>query len=296
MSDTGYIVYLDEAGDFGLKNVTPIDERGASEWFVMGAVVVRKENEAEVPRWLRSIRDDAKSTQSIDLHFRTLSNRQKLLVCQKLAELHVRLFVVVSNKQNMRRYRNQSASRISQHKHWFYWWIARLILERVTDFCATRNEQEGVPDRKLQIEFSRRKDLRRHEFTDYFTRLWAQAGSPYLNKRRIDWSVFDWQNVHFYDHRSRAGLQMADVVASSFYQAVNVRPHGTCYPEYAKLLMPRIYHPSNGKWLDEGFTVQPYSLADAELNEDQKEIFRHYGYPESRLTKMAARDHSSRGR
>ena len=73
MSDTGYIAYLDEAGDFGLRSVAPIDERGASEWFVMGAAVVRKENEKNVPQWLRGIRDEAKNNQSMDLHFRKLS-------------------------------------------------------------------------------------------------------------------------------------------------------------------------------------------------------------------------------
>jgi hypothetical protein len=207
----------------------------------------------------------------------------------------MRLFVVISNKQNMRRYKNQSANRISQHKHWFYWWATRLLLERVTYFCATRNEQDGTPGRTLQIEFSRRKDLKRREFTDYFTRLWAQANKPFLAKRCVDWSVFDFQNVHFHDHHTRAGLQFADVVASAFYQAVNTHPHGTCCSDYGRLLLPRVYRPTGRSALDEGFTVWPYSLAEIGLTENQKEIFRCYGYPEARLGKRAARSQSSTG-
>ena len=251
----------------------------------MGAVVVRKENETNVPLWLQKIRYEAKSRQSTDLHFRKLSDRQKRVVCSETAQLHMRMFTVISNKRNMRQHKNRPASYISQHKHWFYWWITRLILERVTQFCADQNALDGTPGRRLQIEFSRRKDLKRHEFTDYFTRISMQGKSSFLNKRQIDWSIFDFQNVHFYDHETRAGLQFADILASAFYQAVNTHPHGSCCPDYGKLLQPRIHRPQGKPMLDEGFTVWPYSLIDANLTDDQKAIFRYYGYPERRLTK-----------
>jgi hypothetical protein len=283
VSNTGYIVYLDEAGDFGLRNVAPIDPRGASEWLIMGAAVVRKENEHRVPEWLAAIRREAKNSQAIDLHFRTLSARQKLIICKKVGELEMRFFVVISNKRNLRHHKNPSANNISKHKHWFYWWMSRLILERITDFCAARNELHGTPGRTLQIEFSRRKDLKRHEFTDYFTRLWTQGDGAFLNKRSINWSVFDFNGVHFFDHETRAGLQFADVVASSFFQAVNTNPQGSCCSDYAKLLEPRIHRNAKGVALNDGFTVWPYSLASLGLTEDQKEIFRHYGFPEKRL-------------
>ena len=283
MAKTGYIVYLDEAGDFGLKRVAPLDKRGASEWFVIGAVVVRKDNEAILPQWLEEIRYAAKNNQSADLHFRTLSHGQKITVCGKIAGLDLRGFVMVSNKQNMRNYKNKSAEMKTKHRHWFYWWPTRLIMERVTAFCAHRNAQEGTPEKKLQIEFSKRNDLRDSHFTDYMTRLWSQGNKPHLNRRCIDWSVFDFRNVGFYEHRERAGLQFADVAASAFYQAVNRRSGKKSCAEYAKLLEPRVYKP-RGTCIDEGFIVQPYSLVAARLGEDQKEVFRFYGCPEGRLT------------
>ena len=36
----GYVAYIDEAGDDGIRTVAPLDARGASEWFVLGAFVV----------------------------------------------------------------------------------------------------------------------------------------------------------------------------------------------------------------------------------------------------------------
>jgi len=41
LSRIEYIAYIDEAGDFGLRNIAPIDPRGASEWLVLAAVVIR---------------------------------------------------------------------------------------------------------------------------------------------------------------------------------------------------------------------------------------------------------------
>ncbi len=250
----------------------------------MAAAVIRKENESKVAPWLRTMRDTARNLQAPDMHFRKLSDKQKRIIAGEISGLPVRLFAVVSNKRNMRQHNNKYARKVSGHKHWFYWWVTRLLLERVTDFCADRNKLDGTPDRKLQIEFSRRKDLRLDDFTDYFTRLWAQRGNEVLSKRRINWSVFDFQKVYFFDHRNRAGLQFADVVASSFYQAVNIHPHGRCCGDYAIMLEPRIHRNSNGKAVNEGFTIWPHSLSGLGLSEDQKAVFRHYGYPENRLT------------
>lgn len=260
----------------------------------MGAMVIRKKNESNSSAWLHDIRTKAKNTQSTDLHFRTLSDRQKKIICSHVATLEARLFVVISNKRNMRQYNNKNASYVTGHKHWFYWWMSRLLLERVTGFCAAINHKENTPNLKLQIEFSRRKDLKEHDFTGYFSKLWTQGQSAFLNKRQIDWSVFDFNSVYFYDHKTRAGLQFADIVASSFYQAVNIHPHGTCCADYAKLLKPRIHCLSGGRYLEEGFTVWPTTLANIGLTSPQKEVFRHYGFPEDRLTKAAARSQSPR--
>jgi len=40
MSQVSYVAYIDESGDDGLARVRPLDADGASEWFVLGAVVV----------------------------------------------------------------------------------------------------------------------------------------------------------------------------------------------------------------------------------------------------------------
>ena len=109
----GYVAYIDEAGDFGLRNVAPIDHRGASEWLVVSGVVIRAAAESATVDRLRSLRVAARNVQSSALQFRTLGDRQTRIVCAGVAEMDLRLFVVISNKQNMRRHQNELASGIS---------------------------------------------------------------------------------------------------------------------------------------------------------------------------------------
>ncbi len=249
---------------------------------ILGAVLIRKENESNAQTWLKSIRTAANNLQPSSLHFRSLKDGQKEMACREMAKLSMRAFVVISNKQNMRGHKNQSAAYISGHRHWFYMWMTRLLLERVTDFCAETNKKEGTPNKKLQIEFSRRKDLKKNHFTDYFTRIWAQGEDAFLAKRTIDWSVFDFERIYFFDHETRAGLQFADIATSAFYQAVNIHPHGKCYPDYATSLRP-IIHKKNKLYLNEGFTVFPFTLKNAKITNAQKEVFKFYGLPNSRM-------------
>jgi hypothetical protein len=97
-----YVAYIDEAGDPGIERVRPCDEPGGSEWLVIGAMLIETSNEVEPVNWVRSILDDVGAKQRPALHFRDLKEWQKPLACQRLASLPVNLFVMTSNKKNMR--------------------------------------------------------------------------------------------------------------------------------------------------------------------------------------------------
>lgn len=227
-----YVAFIDEAGDFGLRYIAPVDQRGASEWLILSAVVIRATNENASIEWLKQMRAAAKNTQSTNLHFRRLNDRQKKIVCSALSDLDVRLFVVISNKQNMRRHKNELAASVSKTRSWLYWWMCRLLLERVTDFCERRNRLENTPGQIVRLILSKRNDLWYWELSNYLARLWAQDrnGTIFLPKRTPKWSVIDFKQIFAYEHGERAGLQFADVVASAFYEAVNRDNRTECNP------------------------------------------------------------------
>jgi hypothetical protein len=272
-----YIVFIDEAGDPGLKAVRPIDPVGGTEWLCLGAVVIRASQSHNAVGWVRSMLDQAE-VRTPDLHFRNLADHKKRIVCSSMAKLPLRAFVLASNKKNMRQYRNPRAERLKSQQ-WFYNFCLRMLLERVTHFCFEHAKSEGATDRLLKIVYSERGGHSYGQTVAYQELLKSQskAGTLLLTKRRIFWEVLDWRLTEAASHKSSAGAQLADIVASSFYQAVDTLPPTKWDNSYAKLLKPRIAT-DDGVYLNYGLALQPTPPSKAKLTDQQKEIFEFYGY------------------
>ena len=276
--DYGYIAYIDEAGDPGLKKVRPIDEGGASEWLVLSAVVVKAVREPHVKGWTEQIIDNLGIKQRNDLHYRTLSPTRKISAGNQIANLPLRGFVICSNKKNMRQYRNPRAEKIPSQQ-WFYNWCIRLLLERVTAFCEGRTQSDYGERRPIKIEFSERGGHRYSQTSAYQYYLkHQQAGNQiYLKKREPVTAMLDWGLMEAHAHNDRAGLQLADYVASSFYQAIDCLGAGT-WDIRPALSIKAIMAKEGGFWHDFGVALFPTPPSVAKLTPDQKKVFEAYKY------------------
>ncbi len=273
-SNRGYILYVDEAGDTGLQRVQPIDPAGSSEWLVIGGVLVRAEREMETVRWVRAIREKIRIRQRPDLHFRLLSDDRKNAVCQEIASLPVRCFVLLSNKKNLRGYKNTRAEHArTSTQEWYYNFCVRLLLERVTHYVKGRTQHDFGETRHVEVVFSDRGGMKYSQTKAYYDLLRAQArsGSTVLKKRTIQWEVLHPHLVRSIPHRQNAGVQLADAVASSFYQAASAKG------DHAKQLA-KVLPMENGKRRDYSVALMPTPPAAAELTAAQKDIFRYFGY------------------
>ncbi len=89
----------------------------------------------------------------------------------------------------------KSSSRIRKRQGtaWLYWWLTRLLLERVTSFCEDRVPPSERGRSKIQFVFSRRGGLRYVDFRDYLKRLHKQSrlGSMHIDRGDLCWSVVD---------------------------------------------------------------------------------------------------------
>lgn len=289
----GFVAYIDEAGDTGLNRVRPIDPTGGTEWLCVSAVVVSAANEPLVSEWVRGIRSDIDVRQRPDLHFRKLSPTRKLTVSQRVAELPIRCFVVASNKKNVRQYRNPRAEKAGADQ-WFYNWIVRLLIERVTDFCERRSLLDGNEIKKVKFVFSKRGGHRYSQTQAYHWLIKSQSrnSNMVLNKRMPKWRTMDERLVSAQLHEDVAGLQLADVVASAFYTAADNLDTGPCDPTYATALHPRMA-PENGSARDYGVCLWPTPASKGELSSDQQKIFRFYGYQDREFRKKVAAPGSS---
>jgi hypothetical protein len=275
----GFVAYFDESGDDGLKRVRPMHPTGSSEWFVLSAMVVRASNESAVGRWQQDIRAKIGQTQRTDIHYRDLSPTKRLIACTEIATRPVRCFVAMSNKKNMPGYANP---RCWQEKNYFYWWMTRLLLERLTAFCAKQSRMLYGGPRPIKMIFSQRGGMTYERLTTYLNllRFENEIGHVRLDHGMLDWSVVDLKQIRDVAHKNDAGLQLADCSAGAFYQAVSLDGQRQCQTDYATALIPRLYRSPRGRILGYGVKVMP-QFRLMKLLPQQRAIFEALGFPPS---------------
>lgn len=280
MPEYGYVAYIDEAGDDGLRAVKPLSMPGSAEWLVLSAVVIKAENQANVPSWVEQIRSGFRSQQSNVIHFASLWPATKIAVCKSVANLDIRCFVVASNKKNMQGYTNPDAAQIPS-QCWFYCWMTRVLLERVTRFVLHRSLADHGAPKKVRLEYSARGGLRYSQMEAYYEWLKLKRHNPVLPWGRICWEVMDRRLMRVYPHYQREGLQIADIVASAFFKACDKHDTGACDPQFAELLKPRMARePDKVGGMIAGYGVKLLpNMKNAKLDPDQAAIFKSYGYP-----------------
>jgi hypothetical protein len=245
---------------------------------MLSAIVMRSKWENDVVGWVDDIRAGLGIRQRRDLHYRTLSPTRKLAAANAIAALPLRGFVICSNKKNMRGHENKRAAKVPSQE-WFYNFCLRLLLERVTEFCALRTIADHGQKLPIKIEFSRRGGHRYSQTRAYSLYLDHQrkAGSTFLEKRLVRTDMLNTDLMEDHPHDSRAGLQLADIVASAFYQAADCLGPGSWNARPAEALA-RIMATENGSKVDFGVCLQPTPPWRAELTTEQQQIFEHYGY------------------
>ncbi len=276
-----YVAYIDEAGDPGLSKIKPLDSPGSSEWIMSSAVVIGAPNETNVPQWRDDLLKQVQSKRN-HLHFTDLQPWHKTTVCYQISKLPVRCFVICSNKKNMRGYRNPFAERYPS-PNWFYAWLTRLLLERVTYFVREKSLEQHREIKKVRLEFSERGGLTYASLNTYFEwlKMKSSGGEMFLPLGDLVWETMHRDLLHVFQHKQRAGLQLADAVASAFFKACDYLDTGECDPSFAKLLGERMCRVPDGR----GGQISGYSVKlmptfkKAALLPEQAEIFTYYGYP-----------------
>lgn len=290
----GYIAYIDESGDDGIKRVRPIDIDGGSEWFVISAFVVQIKDEGKVPDWHKDILAFAPQRQ--DIHFNKMSESARLAACNLLASTNARIFTAVSWKPSMRGHRNQRAE-TAGGTNVFYNWMVRILLERVTHYCHRHSTVRHRPPHRLRIIFSQRGGMRYWHTKDYLAKLFLQSYNKrlFINQYDLAWEVVEISEILNFGHKESFGLQLADVAAAAFYQALGETPTNNPHDKvavrvadarFASLLQPRVATGENGIQFGTGlklmFDVRKYHYNTLPLSQDQRLIFEQFGAPRVR--------------
>ncbi|MCY1296805.1 hypothetical protein D9M70_462160 [compost metagenome] len=98
------------------------------------------------------------------------------------------------------------------------------------------------------------------DLRNYIGQLRRQPGTQDV---RIDWNTIDENLVRAVNHDQLAGLQLADVVASSIYQAANPNLYGD-YEEKYLLNLRRTFYRHKKKSLN-GYGLKFWCVCDQEI-------------------------------
>lgn len=233
MSLPSFRIYIDESGEEGF--VFNPDGTGSSRWLVISAVITRRENDLVVVRLMDKIRAILHRPLRQPLHFYKLEHSQRVAYSREIggAAASLRTISILVHKPSI-----AEPERFRSQKHLLYRYVCRFLLERVSWLCRD-HRKPGVGDGRAEVIFSNRSQMSYDTIRDYFNKLRATP-SDEINIT-IDWSVIDPDLIRAVDHSQLAGLQVANAVASSLYQAVNPNSYGDVEEKYARLLLPTAY-------------------------------------------------------
>lgn len=259
MGKARYLAYIDEAGDDGLK--IPANKAAiGSEWFVLSCVLVRRNASQAFPSLLERARYNAGMPSGRDIHFVSLNDHKRKSVCSTVSTANMRWFSIISHKENMRNYSNPRAQSVSGRKNTLYYWLSRLLIERITDYCRRDSEKHDFTchPTDLEINISSRGGLNEGTLGTYITKLWRQQNSSglFLCKGSIDFGVFTPSSINIKNNSDLAGLQIADVIASSLYKSLPQLSQKRPTQEFIELLKDKCAR-KNGSVEDYGITIFP---------------------------------------
>lgn len=269
-------VFIDEAGDPGVKPKDD-DKRQWTDWFTVSAVVVSDSRKLDVIDWVKDMNEAVRNTNADALHYRNLSEPNRARVCRMLGRKPLRLFVVASHKDSMRRHYSPKLGRANEKE--FYNWCLRLLFERVTEWCYRRGHKDPDNDCSAEVIFSRRGGHKYPELRDYLKRLEAQTltNQLVLKAKGIAPGVLSHDRLKVEEDRDVAGLQLADITASSVFNAVNAmaKRHSL---EPAVALKPRLTNAHRSRSpAGAGLLMLPFKHQGS-IPADDRPFFEQCGY------------------
>lgn len=227
---TSFVAYIDESGCEGFKFLP--NEQGSSRWFVLSALVFRKQEDLLAVQLARRARDLLKKPYNHALHFRDLKHEQRVPLARLIGEANAISVNVLIHKPSI-----GEPEIFQQQKYSLYRHATKLLAERVSWLCRD-NYRPGQGDGRVELIYSNRSAMSYDDLREYLERI---RHSNEAQDSRVDWRIVDPSLLRAVNHDQLAGLQLADALASGVYYAVNKNQYGEIEDRYLRLLAPTLY-------------------------------------------------------
>ena len=237
-------VYVDESGD---RRISP----KSSRYFVVSAVMVHESHNDTVRRQLGDLKEELGRHRHQVLHFRNLRPAPKRKRAAEAVEgfKMARIMSVIVDKNRIGEEGPAGDVSFIAQADPMYLWALRLILERVSWYARDVGKQDAL------MTFSHVQGLKVGKLMAYRESLEKQRDDPAM---KIDWSRFDAHKFVIASPKTVDLLQVADVAASSIFQAVEPGRDG---PAYLTALKPKLYRRPPRAITSYGLKVCPENAA-----------------------------------
>ena len=227
-------IYIDEAGDEGFKFRKRPDVQSSSDWFFLGAFVVRKESDLETVRIVDRAREEFERPPRKHIHWKDLKHPQKVRYCQLIAEQKARILAVCVHKPSLLEPEN------FRERYRLYFYTVRYLMERASWLIRDHhNPQKHSGDGTAEIVFSNRQGMSYEELKQYLKRLSTQKENGM--DIRVDFGKIPIEQITALTPGRCMGLQLADAAAGAVFNAFETDRFGNTEPRYIHELLPLIY-------------------------------------------------------
>ena len=243
-SPATFVAYIDEAGDEGFKF-----GQGSSEWFVLGAVILRRASEMPEIKliddvWARLNRGRAADRQfpaKKALHFRDLQHDVCKYYANRIAQADLTSTVVLINKRDFAP-SFQTTPQQKQIIQALYHLASIVLMDTISRFCLESRRVNDVGDGSAELVFSSRSSLDYAALRGVINDV-VVAPEYSMLRRQTSPDIIRASQVRAIMHSKSLGLQIADALTSSYFKAVEKSADGFTEDSYVRLLLPCAYRP-----------------------------------------------------
>lgn len=237
-----FVAYVDEAGDEGFKF-----GKGSSEWFVLGAAILRRATEMPEIRLVDDVRARLNRGRKPDrqfparkaLHFRDLEHDVRKYYAARIAQASLTTAVVLIKKQDLLPI-YQTPAEQKKVGEALYHTATTTLIDIISHYCVNARTAEDAGDGSVDLVFSSRSSLDYAELRDFVGEVLAGSElSKYHGHTNAD--IIRVSQIQPMMHGKSMGLQIADAITSGYYKAVEPSEDGFVEDAYVRLLLPRAY-------------------------------------------------------
>lgn len=266
-SPATFVAYIDEAGDEGFKL-----GKGSSEWFVLGAVILRRASEMPEIKLIDDVRARLNRGRAADrqfpakkaLHFRDLQHDVRKYYASRIAQANLTSAVVLIKKWDwlsdfQTPTEQKEAGRLLHAR------AAAALIQSISHYCQKVHQSDEAGDGSVDLIFSSRSTLDYDVLRSFVDSALSDKSTAQL-RDSVSPGIVRASQIQAIMHSKSMGLQIADAITSSYFYAVEASQDGFTEDAYVRLLLPCAYNEAE-KLIGQGVR---FDFCSGETIEDMK--------------------------